>query len=123
LQDVLVPYRQEAPAQFGVVLHACGDLRKARPHGPADHPQNGSERDQIADIVGEFHRPPTVTRLAGGVNDHGVGSIHVVRQGGMIGEENFRRQQPNLALQLHGDSLPGAKMAGIPLRGRGGRQF
>ena len=39
----------------------------------------------------------------------------------MVGEKDFGGQQANLALQPDGDSLPGAKMAGIYFRRRGGR--
>ena len=71
-----MPHRQKPPLQPGSPLIAA-EIARAAPACLRPMRRRGSERGQFADIVSEFHRPPPVTGLAGGVNNHGESAIQI----------------------------------------------
>ncbi len=122
-QNIQVPNREKPPLQPGIGVDARRDLRQARLHPSSDEAEDVGERDDVADIVSELHRSRAIVGLAGGINDHGESAIQIGCDAFFFGEGVLRGERAEFALQLDGDSLPGAKMAGFLFRRRGGRQM
>src|SRR5580700_4932948 len=81
------------------------------------------DRDQLADIVGELHRPLPIARLAARVNDHCESAVQIGRGARFLGEEILRSKRPDLALHPDGNPLPGLKMPRISFRRSAGGEI
>ena len=120
-----MPYGGEAALQALIGPKSGGDLRQAQLQRPADETQCVGHPADVAHVVGEIHLRPAIAGLAGRVNNNQERAfqptVQPSRHVGFVGEKISRDEGADFTLRLHGDFLPGAKMAAIALRRRAGR--